>query len=72
MNYSKDLEKPIFKTIQNVADELNYPTYVVGGWVRDLLLQRKQKKTKNVFCCAVVLDQFRLLFFNAVPYRVLP
>ena len=30
------------KTIGEVADELHYPCYVVGGWVRDLLL-----KTKN-------------------------
>lgn len=51
MNYSKDLKSPIFRTIQNVADELNYPTYVVGGWVRDLLLQRKQKKTDIDFVC---------------------
>ena len=51
MNYSKDLKNPIFRTIQNVADELNYPTYVVGGWVRDLLLQRNQKKTDIDFVC---------------------
>ena len=44
MNYSAALKNPIFKTIQIVSDELNYPTYVVGGWVRDLLLNRKQEK----------------------------
>lgn len=51
MNYSARLKKSIFKTIQNVADELNYPTYVVGGWVRDLLLDRTQKKTDIDFVC---------------------
>ena len=42
MNCSKELSKPIFKIIQTVSDELNYQTYVVGGWVRDLLLNRTQ------------------------------
>ncbi len=51
MNYSKSLTEPIFRTVQSVADELNYPTYVVGGWVRDLLLKRKQKKTDIDFVC---------------------
>tara|TARA_B100001250_G_scaffold162262_1_gene139416 strand:+ start:11006 stop:12427 length:1422 start_codon:yes stop_codon:yes gene_type:complete len=51
VNYSTDLKNPIFRTIQSVADELDYPTYVVGGWVRDLLLKRKQKKTDIDFVC---------------------
>ena len=51
MNYSSDLTNPIFRTIQVVADELNFPTYVVGGWVRDLLLKRKQEKTDIDFVC---------------------
>lgn len=29
------------KTIGEVADSLHYPCYVVGGWVRDLLLAKK-------------------------------
>ena len=51
MNYSAKLDHPIFLQIQIVADELNYPTYVVGGWVRDFLLNRKQKKTDIDFVC---------------------
>ena len=51
MNYSEALKNPIFKTIQLASDELNYPTYVVGGWVRDLLLERKQNKTDIDFVC---------------------
>jgi len=51
VNYSSALKEPIFKTIQIVSDELNYPTYVVGGWVRDLLLKRNQKKTDIDFVC---------------------
>ena len=51
MNYSSRLENPIFLKIQTVADELNYPTFVVGGWVRDMLLNRKQKKPDIDFVC---------------------
>jgi tRNA nucleotidyltransferase/poly(A) polymerase len=51
VNYSSALKEPIFKIIQIVSDELNYPTYVVGGWVRDLLLKRNQKKTDIDFVC---------------------
>ena len=51
MNYAPALNNPIFKIIQLASDELNYPTYVVGGWVRDLLLQRKQEKTDIDFVC---------------------
>ena len=51
MNFTSELKNPIFRTIQIVADELEYPTYVVGGWVRDLLLNRKQEKTDIDFVC---------------------
>ena len=51
MNYSSELKNPIFRTIQIVSDDLNYPTYVVGGWVRDLLLSSKQTKTDIDFVC---------------------
>jgi len=51
VNYNKSLDKPIFSIISEVADKLNYPTYVVGGWVRDLLLKRKRKITDIDFVC---------------------
>lgn len=34
----KPYERKIFELIRMTADELNYPTYVVGGYVRDRLL----------------------------------
>lgn len=37
------LEKEIFKIIQHCAEELGQPVYVVGGYVRDKLLQRESK-----------------------------
>ena len=43
MNLSKQLKDPIFKKIGKVADELGLETYVVGGYVRDLLIKRESK-----------------------------
>ena len=43
-NYSKFLDKKIFNIVGKCADKLNYETYVVGGWVRDLLMGRIKKK----------------------------
>lgn len=37
------LTHPIFKIISDCADEMNIPAYVIGGWVRDLLLNRPCK-----------------------------
>lgn len=37
------IKNPIFKTIASVAQELNLPCYVVGGYVRDVILGRECK-----------------------------
>lgn len=37
------LSHPIFKLISETADELNLECYVIGGWVRDLFLERPSK-----------------------------
>ena len=34
------LDKPIFRKIGQVADEINVECYVVGGYVRDIFLER--------------------------------
>lgn len=39
----KHLQQPIFSTIAEAAKQLQYPTYVIGGFVRDLLLERASK-----------------------------
>jgi len=36
-------ERKVFELIQNCAEELGFPTYVVGGYVRDRLLARPSK-----------------------------
>ncbi|MDG1284166.1 MAG: HD domain-containing protein [Flavobacteriales bacterium] len=51
MNYSKELNNQIFNIIQKESDKLKYPTYVVGGWVRDLLLKRENTVTDIDFVC---------------------
>jgi poly(A) polymerase len=43
MNLSASLQHPIFQTVGSVADKLQCDTYVVGGYVRDLLLNRASK-----------------------------
>lgn len=39
----KPYERKIFELIRESAEELGYPTYVVGGYVRDRLLARESK-----------------------------
>jgi putative nucleotidyltransferase with HDIG domain len=39
----KDYEKVIFEQVQSAAEELGYPVYIVGGYVRDRLLSRPSK-----------------------------
>jgi poly(A) polymerase len=43
MNLRESLTHPVFKTVGAVADRLNVETYVVGGFVRDLILKRPSK-----------------------------
>lgn len=37
---SSDIDKPIFRLVGEVADELGREAYVVGGYVRDIFLER--------------------------------
>lgn len=44
MNFSDTLDKnPIFETVAREADALGLPAYVIGGFVRDLVLGRPSK-----------------------------
>lgn len=40
MNLSEDLKHPIFRLVGEVADEMGREAYVVGGYVRDIFLNR--------------------------------
>jgi len=50
VNLKKELKKPIFKIITKAADQLGVETYVIGGFVRDLILERKEPKDIDFVC----------------------
>ena len=43
MNLANKLTHPIFELVSKIADEKQIETYVIGGFVRDLLLNRPSK-----------------------------
>ena len=43
MNFSAHLNHPLFKTIGQIADENGQAAFEIGGFVRDLLIQRPCK-----------------------------
>lgn len=48
INHKEALQHPVFKVIQQASDSLNLETYVIGGFVRDYLLNRKGKQDIDV------------------------
>jgi putative nucleotidyltransferase with HDIG domain len=48
MNYKLALQNTIFEVISKASVELNVESYVIGGFVRDLLLERKFKKDIDI------------------------
>jgi putative nucleotidyltransferase with HDIG domain len=48
MNYKKALQHPVFKIISQSAKELNVDSYVIGGFVRDFILNRGNAKDIDV------------------------
>ncbi|MBT4344957.1 MAG: HD domain-containing protein [Flavobacteriales bacterium] len=74
MNYSKELKNQIFNIIQKESDKLNYPTYVVGGWVRDLLLKRENTITDIDFVCVgsgiILAEKVALIMGKQARFKV--
>jgi len=50
VNLNPLLKQDIFKTVGKAADELGYPTFIIGGYVRDLILERSQPKDIDLVC----------------------
>lgn len=48
MNYKEALNNPIFDIIANASEQINVESYVIGGFVRDLLLNRTAKKDIDI------------------------
>lgn len=44
------LQHKVFECISECADELGLETYVIGGYVRDVILQRKEPKDIDIVC----------------------
>jgi tRNA nucleotidyltransferase (CCA-adding enzyme) len=47
-NYKESLQNKIFEVISQASQELNVESYVIGGFVRDLLLKRDFKKDIDI------------------------
>jgi poly(A) polymerase len=47
-NMKKQLVNPVFKVISQIADEVGAETYVIGGFVRDILLGRSPADAKDI------------------------
>jgi len=47
-NYNKALNNKIFGVVSQASQELNIESYVIGGFVRDLLLERDFKKDIDI------------------------
>ncbi len=47
-NFTKALQNPIFKIIAQASSQLGVDSYVIGGFVRDYLLQRDFKKDIDI------------------------
>ena len=43
LNYKEKLKHPVFKVTRDIITELGLESYVIGGYVRDLLLDRPSK-----------------------------
>ena len=43
MNLERHLTHPIFQIVQSVSNQMGIKSYVVGGWVRDIILNRESK-----------------------------
>lgn len=47
-NYKEALQLPIFRIITEAAKQLNTDVYVIGGFVRDFILERTSKKDIDI------------------------
>lgn len=55
-NHKEALLNPIFKIIAQASQELNVDSYVIGGFVRDYLLQRNFKKDIDIVAIGSGID----------------
>ena len=56
MKLKKHIQHSIFHCISECADELGFETYVIGGYVRDVILNRHKPKDIDVVCVGSGID----------------
>ena len=56
MNYKQALNNKIFEIIAKASQELNLDSYVIGGFVRDLILKRDLKKDIDIVAIGSGID----------------
>jgi len=65
MNFTETLDtNPIFKLVSDSAKQLNIRTFVVGGYVRDLILQRPSKDI-DIVCVGAGVELAELVAKNS-------
>lgn len=65
MNFAETLHtNPIFKIVADAAKSLNVPAYVVGGFVRDLILNRPSKDI-DIVCVGSGIELAELVAKNS-------
>ena len=50
MNLKQHIENPIFSVVSQAADSLGYETFIIGGFVRDIILKRNQPTDIDFVC----------------------
>ncbi|MBP6373745.1 MAG: CCA tRNA nucleotidyltransferase, partial [Flavobacterium sp.] len=68
MNYTAALNHPIFKLVSQAALELGIESYVIGGFVRDYLLERDFKKDIDIVAVGSGID-LALKVAELIPYH---
>jgi tRNA nucleotidyltransferase (CCA-adding enzyme) len=56
MNYKQALKHPIFESISQSAEDLRLDSYVIGGFVRDYLLERGEAKDIDIVAIGSGID----------------
>lgn len=54
--YKEALQLPVFQIISQAAKELNVEVYVIGGYVRDFILERETKKDIDIVAVGSGID----------------
>ena len=55
-NYKEALDNPIFNTITKASENINTDSYVIGGFVRDYILQRGNAKDIDIVAVGSGID----------------